>query len=135
MLTAVLVPYVLLRNTKNELRSQVASGKEWAQEFATGFYNAAKADMASELPRIAEAFGANIMKSVKFSDLGKLSGQSRQMKAMERDLTAMAIDSKYPGMGETAAKFLEKYPMVKSFLGQVIQPGGNGQPFSSQEGI
>jgi len=139
MVLPILVTLLLIWNTKREIRSQVASGKEWANEFVTGFYNAMKKDVAEELPVIAEKVIepaisntiGKVMESLNFSKLGKASGMSRNMKSMEKDLITDFVDSKYPGMGSMAAKYIQKYPFLAQFLGQLNQGNGEGQ-FRSQ---
>jgi len=106
------------RRVKGEIRE----GKEWLLEF----YAHEKNDLIENLPKIGEKLISPLLSSMKFSGLGKASGVSRQLKSLEKDLITDYVDSKIPGAGGLAAKYVQKHPILLKLLEQVnIQ--GNGE--------
>lgn len=129
LLAVITTPlYLFLMNRR--LDDKIDDAKGWILEF----YAQEKNDLIENLPKIGEKLGLSLLSSTKFSDLGKLSGQSRSMKSMEKELITDFVDSKYPGMGGMAAKYLQKYPFLQQFLGN-LQQGNGGEQTSRSQGV
>jgi hypothetical protein len=77
--------------------------------------------MASELEKIPESM-AEQLKSMRMSELGQLSGQSRAMKSLDKELALENMGQNFPisaaisQASPEAAKALTKYPFLASFL-------------------
>jgi len=129
LLAVITTPlYLFLMNRR--LDDKIDDAKGWMLEF----YAHEKDDLIENLPKIGEKLGASLLSSMKFSGLGQLSGASRTMKSLEKELLTDAIDSKYPGMGAMAAKYLQKYPFLQQFLGNLNQ-GNGGEQASRSQGV
>lgn len=92
-------------------------------EKGMAFYVQEKTDLIESFPKlIAGALHAPVM-----SQLGKMSGISRQLKGLEGDLMADGI-SEYtgnPALGPLVAKYAQKYPIVAQMIPMFMQ--GKGQ--------
>lgn len=86
-------------------------------ERGKGFYTAEKKDIAEALPQLVSGVLGNTL-SEKMSNLGQMSGMSRSMKALEKDLIADGVDQVAPGFGGLAAKYVQKYPWLMSLIQQ-----------------
>jgi len=131
LLAAVTTPlYLVLMNRR--LDGKIESTKDWLLEF----YAHEKNDVIENLPKIGEKLISPLLSSMKFSGLGKQSGVSRQFKSLEKELITDAVDSRYPGMGSMAAKYIQKYPFLAQFLGNLKQGNGDQsqEEFSPQGG-
>jgi hypothetical protein len=85
------------------------------------FYAAEKADIAQSIPQMVGSLLSPV--SGKMSDLGQMSGLSRQLKGLEKELIADGVDSAIgvPGLGGMAAKYIQKYPILMQILPNLIQ--------------
>jgi len=93
------------------------------------FYAKEKADIVEGIPKlIAGALHAPVM-----SQLGKMSGVSRQMKGLEGDLMADGISAATgnPAIGPLVAKYAQKYPIVAQFLPMLMNRGAVQPPNNS----
>ena len=86
-------------------------------ERGKGFYAAEKKDIAEALPQLISGVFGNTL-SEKMSNLGQMSGMSRSMKALEKDLIVDGVDQVAPGFGGLAAKYVQKYPWLMSLIQQ-----------------
>lgn len=87
---------------------------------AKTFYAQEKRDFAESLPQLF----AGMFNSAKMSALGKASGISRQLKALEKDLIAEGISSQMPmaaSMSPLIAKYIQKYPILMQILPAIAQ--------------
>jgi len=127
---ALPMAYIIYMNRR--LDDKVDDAKAWFMEL----YAHEKADLIENLPKIGEKLAEPMFSKLNFSNLGKLSGQSREMKALEKDLITDYVDSRYPGMGSTAAKYIQKYPFLAGFLNNLQKGNGEAaQQFSAQKGM
>lgn len=86
---------------------------------AANFYATEKQDFMENAPKLlASALHAPVM-----SQLGKMSGISRQMKGMEKDLMSDGISAATgnPSLGPLVAKYAQKYPLVAQMLPMLMQ--------------
>lgn len=91
-------------------------------ERGKGFYAAEKKDFSESLPLLAQNVMGPLVGnglSQKMSELGQMSGLSRGMKALEKDLIADGVDQVAPGFGGLAAKYVQKYPWLMSVIQQL----------------
>jgi len=122
--------YIIYMN--RQMDAKIQDAKDWFMEL----YVNEKADLIQNLPKIGEKLAEPMLKSLNFSKLGQASGMSRQMKALEKDVITDAVDARYPGMGSMAAKYIQKYPWLAGFLGNLQKGNGEGaQHFSRQRGM
>jgi hypothetical protein len=115
-------------------------------------FGAALDDTIKTLPPLFAASMGEVMEKQHMSSLGKLSGASRQMGAMNSDLAQQAMGQDFPlaAMVSEAdpqiAKYMEKYPFLASFvqaaavklLGPGIlgmKPAPNGGAPPAQQGL
>lgn len=118
-----------LTETKDEVFEEIDS----FTEKALTFYAQEKADVVENIPKlIAGAIHAPIM-----SQLGKMSGVSRQMKGLEKDLIAEGIGQATgnPALGGLAAKYIQKYPVLAQVLPMLAaRKAPNNGPGQSAQG-
>ena len=90
------------------------------------FYAAEKADLSESLPKL---LGGMISKPI-FSQMGKASGVSRQLKALEGDLIASGIDQAtgMPGAGAVIAKLAKKHPIIMQLAPMFMNARAKGHP-------
>ena len=103
-------------------------------ERGKGFYATEKKDVIEGLPNLISGVFGNTL-SEKMSNLGQMSGVSRSMKALEKDLIADGVDQVAPGFGGLAAKYIQKYPMLMPLIQQLgpmfAKKGSEVQPQTS----
>lgn len=103
---------------------------------AIAFYAKEKADVVENIPKlIAGAIHAPVM-----SQLGKMSGISRQLKGLEGDLIAEGVGAATgnPALGPLAAKYIQKYPILAQMLPLLAArraPNNGGSVQTGKEGI
>jgi len=86
---------------------------------ARAFYVQEKADFATSLPQLV----GNLLSPQKMSELGQMSGISRQLKGLEKELISDGIEGAtgLPGIGGMAAKYIQKYPILMNILPGLVQ--------------
>lgn len=98
------------------------------------FYAQEKKDLVENLPAlVAKSLHAPVM-----SQLGKMSGVSRQMKGLEADLLAEGATAATgnPMIGPLVAKYAKKYPIVGQLASMMMnQQKGPVQNRSNSEGV
>ena len=112
-LVTLLIFFVIKRKIMNEADELI----ENVIERGKGFYAAEKKDVIEGLPNLISGVFGNTL-SEKMSNLGQMSGVSRSMKALEKDLIADGVDQMAPGFGPVAAKYIQKYPMLLPLIKQ-----------------
>jgi hypothetical protein len=130
---ALIVPMLWFRKQKAELLDYA----DEAMVKAKNFYATEKADFVNSLPQLV----GSIMMPSKMSQLGEMSGISRQLKGLEGDMFAEGVNQIVPGAGDIAAKYMQKYPILQQILPRLIQQyagnkqnpvQNNGQAYSPQ---
>lgn len=104
---------------------KVESTKEDLVEVADGyvnafreFYVAEKADLAEKIP---ELLGSIFSKPI-FSQMGKKSGVSRQLKGLEKEMISMSVSQATgnEALGPMVAGLVDRYPIIKQLAPMIM---------------
>ena len=82
------------------------------------FYVAEKADLAESIPTII----GGALSSLNFSNMGKKSGVSRQLKGLEKEMISMGVSQATgnEALGPMVAGLVDRYPIIKQLAPMIM---------------
>jgi len=81
-----------------------------------------------------DALGSNLLEKLKMAIIGQKGGITKginhQLRSLEKEIIAQGLDAAagFPGVGQIAVEYLDKYPVLKAMLPYIVQQIGSANP-------